>query len=135
METEPNFMGLVSQIVDRLESETVRQIIEVKLDLIELLLSSLPECLIKTIEKVLVFFLKQLSKTASQFSFKANDLINLSRETLGSDFLLPHFVTILNEMPKDMKSKKMMISAIEVLNVLIDESDTLKAKDEEESYF
>jgi hypothetical protein len=34
-------------------------------------------------------------------SDKANDLINLARETLGADFLLPHFVTILNGMASD----------------------------------
>ena len=28
-------------------------------------------------------------------SDKANDLINLARETLGADFLLPHFLSIL----------------------------------------
>jgi hypothetical protein len=32
---------------------------------------------------------------------KANDIINLARETLGSDFLLPHFISILNEMGAD----------------------------------
>jgi len=32
---------------------------------------------------------------------KANDLINLARETLGSDYLLPHFIAILDEMASD----------------------------------
>jgi hypothetical protein len=34
---------------------------------------------------------------------KANDLINLARETLRADFLLPHFITILNEMASDIQ--------------------------------
>ena len=32
---------------------------------------------------------------------KANDLINLARETLGADFLLPHLIGILSEMAGD----------------------------------
>jgi hypothetical protein len=34
-------------------------------------------------------------------SDKANDLINLARETLGADYLLPHFVAILNDISSD----------------------------------
>ena len=34
-------------------------------------------------------------------SDKANDLINLARETLGADFLLPHFLSILKEITPD----------------------------------
>ena len=57
---------------------------------------------------------------------KANDLINLARETLGADFLLPHFVAILNDMAADSQQLKTKISALEVLNVLIKESESLK---------
>lgn len=56
---------------------------------------------------------------------KANDLINLARETLGSDFLLPHFVSILNEMSTNTSEVKTKISSLEVLNVLITESESL----------
>ena len=56
---------------------------------------------------------------------KANDLINLARETLGADFLLPHFITSLNEMPNESSMIKTKISALEVLNMLIKESESL----------
>ena len=56
---------------------------------------------------------------------KANDLINLARETLGSDFLLPHFVSILNDMATNAAEVKTKISSLEVLNVLITESESL----------
>ena len=56
---------------------------------------------------------------------KANDLINLARETLGSDFLLPHFVSILNGMASNSAEIKTKISSLEVLNVLITESESL----------
>ena len=82
----------------KLDTETVIKIIEISLDLIELLMSSLPECLIKNIEQIIICFLKQLSSRREMIAEKANDLINLSRETLGADFLLPHFVNILNGM-------------------------------------
>lgn len=59
-------------------------------------------------------------------SDKANDLINLARETLGADFLLPHFVTILNGMASDVTQLKTKISALDVMNVLIRESDSLQ---------
>lgn len=58
-------------------------------------------------------------------SEKANDLINLARETLGADFLLPHFIGILDEMASDVSEIKTKISALEVLNVLIKESESL----------
>lgn len=58
-------------------------------------------------------------------SDKANDLINLARETLGADFLLPHFVTILNGMASDSSNLKTKISALDVMNVLIRESESL----------
>lgn len=58
-------------------------------------------------------------------SDKANDLINLARETLGADFLLPHFVTILNGMASDASQLKTKISALDVMNVLIRESESL----------
>lgn len=59
-------------------------------------------------------------------SDKANDLINLARETLGADFLLPHFIAILEKMASDIQQVKTKISALEVLNVLIKESDSLE---------
>ena len=88
-------------MVQRLDGETVIRIIEISLDLIELLLSSLPECLIPNIDEVIICFLKQLSSRREMISEKANDLINLARETLGTDFLLPHFISILNGMVTD----------------------------------
>jgi len=60
-------------------------------------------------------------------SEKANDLINLARETLGADFLLPHFISILNSMASDTQQIKAKISALEVLNVLIKESASLES--------
>jgi len=50
---------------------------------------------------VLLSFLRQLSSKRDLIADKANDLINLARETLGADYLLPHFVTISNELPED----------------------------------
>lgn len=47
---EKEFSPLVDQIIHKLDSETVIKIIEISLDLIELLMSSLPECLISNIE-------------------------------------------------------------------------------------
>jgi hypothetical protein len=58
---------------------------------------------------------------------KANDLINLARETLGADYLLPHFITVLNELVQDVSQIKTKISALEVIDVLIQESESLDA--------
>lgn len=58
---------------------------------------------------------------------KANDLINLARETLGADYLLPHFITILNDLADDVTQVKTKISALEVIDVLIQESESLDA--------
>lgn len=101
LKNEQDFSLLIDIIVQKLDSETVIKIIEISLDLIELLLSSLPECLIGNIDQIIICFLKQLSSRREMIAEKANDLINLARETLGADFLLPHFVTILNEMTAD----------------------------------
>ena len=128
---EPHFSSLVDLIVSKLDSETVIKIIEISLDLIELLLSSLPECLIQNIDQVLICFLKQLSSRRELIADKANDLINLSRETLGADFLLPHFVAILNDMCNNVlqtQQLKTKISALEVMNVLIKESESLEGR-------
>ena len=108
-----------------MEGETVIKIIEISLDLIELLLSSLPECLFNDIQKVIICFLTQLSNRREMIAEKANDLINLARETLGADFLLPHLVSILNDLADDPQQIKTKISALEVLNVLIKESESL----------
>jgi len=56
---------------------------------------------------------------------KANDLIELARETLGADFLLPHFVAILHAMPPDASMLKAKVSAVEILVALIRESESL----------
>jgi len=112
-------------VVDKLEGETVIKIIEISLDLLELLLSSLPECLFQNITQVILCFLMQLSNRREVISDKANDLINLARETLGADFLLPHFVSILNTMTAENSQLKTKISALEVSNVLIKESESL----------
>ena len=66
-------------------------------------------------------------------SEKSNDLINLARETLGADFLLPHFISILNGMEADPLQINAKISALEVLNVLIKESASLES-DSSETY-
>ena len=129
--SEKEFSPLVDQIIMKLDSETVIKIIEISLDLIELLLSSLPECLIQNIDQVLICFLKQLGNRREMISDKANDLINLARETLGADFLLPHFVTILNGMASDVTQLKTKISALDVMNVLIRESDSLQESEQE----
>lgn len=112
-------------MVEKLEGETVIKIIEISLDLLELLLSSLPECLFQNITQVILCFLMQLSNRREVISDKANDLINLARETLGADFLLPHFVSILNTMTAENSQLKTKISALEVSNVLIKESESL----------
>ena len=49
---EKEFSLLVDQIILKLDNETVIKIIEISLDLIELLMSSLPECLLKNIDKI-----------------------------------------------------------------------------------
>jgi hypothetical protein len=122
---EKEFSLLVDQIILKLDNETVIKIIEISLDLIELLMSSLPECLLKNIDKILLCFLKQLSSRREMIAEKANDLINLARETLGADFLLPHFVNILNGMAQEVNQLKTKVSALEVLNILIKESESL----------
>ena len=58
-------------------------------------------------------------------SDKANDLINLARETLGADFLLPHFLSILKEITQDLSLINPKISCLEVMDVLIKESQSL----------
>lgn len=125
LNTQKEFAALIDVIISKLEEETVIKNIEISLDLIELLLSSLPECLIPHIQAVLLCFLRQLSSRRELIADKANDLINLARETLGADFLLPHFVTISNELPEDVSQVKTLISSLEVLSVLIKESDSL----------
>ena len=125
LKTEADFASIVEIVIQKLDGETVIRILEISLDLIELLLSSLPECLIANINDVIICFLKQLSSRREMISEKANDLINLARETLGADFLLPHFISILDDMAPDPQQIKTKISALEVLNVLIKESESL----------
>ena len=116
---------MIELVLQKLENETVIKIIEITLDLIELLLSSLPECLINNIEQVLLAFLKQLGSRREIISDKASDLLQLARETLGSDLLLPHFVAILQGMATDQTQQKIKISALEFFNSLIEESESL----------
>jgi len=73
----------------------------------------------------LLCFLKQLTNRREIIADKANDLIELARETLGADFLLPHFVAILHGMPSDASMLKAKVSALEVLVVLVRESESL----------
>lgn len=122
---DKEFSVLISLIVEKLENETVIKILEISLDLIELLLSSLPECIIQFIQQILFCFLKQLSSRREMIADKANDLINLARETLGPDYLLPHFINILTELVPDMSQIKTKISALEVLDVLLLESESI----------
>lgn len=58
LKNEGDFSNIVETVVHRLDGETVIRIIEISLDLIELLLSSLPECLIPNIGEVILCFLK-----------------------------------------------------------------------------
>lgn len=46
LKNEKEFSNLIQIIVEKLENETVIKILEISLDLIELLLSSLPECIL-----------------------------------------------------------------------------------------
>lgn len=46
LKNEKEFSVLIEIIVDKVENESVIKILEISLDLIELLLSSLPECII-----------------------------------------------------------------------------------------
>ena len=128
-ESERDFAPLVDIIIGKLDSETVIKIIEISLDLIELLLSSLPECLINNLEQVLTCFLKQLGSRREMISDKASDLINLARETLGADLLLPQFVNIINRMHMDISQLTTKCSALEVFHMLIQESGSLLGED------
>lgn len=58
LEKQREFAPLIEIIIQKLDNETIIKIIEISLDLIELLLSSLPECLINNLEQVLMCFLK-----------------------------------------------------------------------------
>jgi hypothetical protein len=58
LKSEKDFSSIVETVVTRLDAETVIRIIEISLDLVELLLSSLPECLIPNIDEVILCFLK-----------------------------------------------------------------------------
>lgn len=49
LKNEKDFSVLIELIVQKLDEETVIKILEISLDLVELLLSSLPECIIPTI--------------------------------------------------------------------------------------
>ena len=60
-----------------------------------------PECLAPNLENILTCFLKQLGSRREMISEKASDLIDLARETLGVDLLLPQFVNILNKLHHD----------------------------------
>ena len=125
LKNEKEFKIMVDLIINKLEGETVIKIIEISFDLIELLLTSLPECLIENIQVILLCFLKQLNNRREMIADKANDLIELARETLGADYLLPHFVTILNQIALEPTEIKTKLCALEVLSVLIQESDSL----------
>jgi hypothetical protein len=46
LKNEKEFSNMINIVVEKLQSETVIKILEISLDLIELLLSSLPECIL-----------------------------------------------------------------------------------------
>ena len=58
LKNEKEFSVIIKLIIEKLSDESVIKILEISLDLIELLLSSLPECIIPYIQSVLLCFLK-----------------------------------------------------------------------------
>lgn len=57
-------------------------------------------------------------------------MLNLARETLGSDLLLPQFVNIINRMNQDVSQLKTKAHTLEFFKVLIDESATLQGDED-----
>ena len=75
---EKVFSIIVEKFLIALEKEAVLKVIEISMDFLEFLLSSLPECLFKHIEILTKCLLQLLQNKKEQVIMKANDLFNLS---------------------------------------------------------
>jgi len=78
-------------------NDTVLKVIEVSMDFLEFLISSLPEAIFNHIEQIIKILLRHIQNKKETIAQKANDILLLSIEILTSNVLLPHLVGILEE--------------------------------------
>jgi len=71
--------------------------VEVGLDCLEFLISTLPEALIKRIPDICSSLLNLSIKDKSEVNSKAIELLDFAKEVLTSDLLIPHFLTIIDD--------------------------------------
>lgn len=108
-------------MLSTLQNDNVSKVIEVSLDLIELLLSHLPESIFNNIDTLIKILLKHMQSKKESVNLKANENLNLSIKILTADVLLPHLISILVDITDDNSLLSTKISGLEVLNVLLKE--------------
>ena len=71
--------------------------IEVSLDCLEFLISTLPEVLIQRIPDICATLLSLTLRDKDEISGKAMELMDFAKEVLTADLLIPHFLTIIDD--------------------------------------
>ena len=105
--------------INILQKDQVFKVLECTLDFLEFVVTSMPELLISHIQEVILVLLFLLQNRKENINVKSNDLLNVAQEVMTPDLLLPHMITIMDELGKDSNHLKTKISALEYLNLLI----------------
>lgn len=118
---EKAFIQIVSYVINLLKTESITRVVEVSLDFIEFLITSLPEAIIESVSDVLMCLIRNIQSKKESISQKANEIICIAAEILTADVLLPHLIGLLEEMAENQSQVSNKISALEVLNGLLKE--------------
>jgi len=109
----------VSLALQTLSNDNVSKVMEVFLDFLEFLISSLAEAIFNNISDILKISIKLIQSKKDNINQKANDIINISQEILTADVLLPNLIGILEEICDDPNQLGNKVSSLEVLNGLL----------------
>lgn len=118
---EKTFPNIVNHTIAVLKSENITKVVEVFLDFIEFLITTLPEAIINSVSEIIFCLIRHIQSKKESVSTKANEIINIAAEILTVEVLLPHLIGILEEIADDPSQISNKVSALEVLNGLLKE--------------
>ncbi|CDW90677.1 clip-associating protein [Stylonychia lemnae] len=122
LKKEKTFPLIVNISLQYLMNEQTTKVVEVSMDLVEFLLTQMPEMLFNHIENIVRALLRLISTKKDNMNLKGQELLQLVMEVLTPNVILPNLVGILEEISDDNTQIPIKLSGLDTLCILLKEA-------------